>query len=205
MTKKENSTIICNENLSLDYFPQFFSKKKADSYFHTLSNRIAWQEETILIVGREVKVPRLMAWYGDEDAIYSYSGVKHEPKKWIEPLLEIKAYLQNCLGIQFNSVLANLYRNGQDSMGWHADNEPELGNQPVIASVSFGAERQFSLRHKKQKAVLKLPLGHGSVLLMSGETQHYWKHALPKSKLVNEPRINLTFRQIKFRGKRSSN
>jgi alkylated DNA repair dioxygenase AlkB len=196
MTKKENSKIICSENLSLDYFPQFFSKNTADSYFQTLSNRIVWQEEIISIMGRQVKVPRLMAWYGDEDTIYSYSGVKHEPKKWIEPLLEINAYLQNCLGIRFNSVLANLYRNGQDSMGWHADKEPELGKQPIIASVSFGAERQFSLRHKKQKAVLKLLLSHGSVLLMSGETQRYWKHALPKSKLINEPRINLTFRQI---------
>ncbi|KTC85407.1 MULTISPECIES: alpha-ketoglutarate-dependent dioxygenase AlkB family protein [Legionella] len=196
MTKKENSKIICSENLLLDYLPQFFSKNKADDYFHALFNAICWQEESIFIMGRQVKVPRLMAWYGDEDAIYSYSGVKHEPKKWIEPLLEINSYLQEYFGIRFNSVLANLYRNGQDSMGWHADKEPELGNQPIIASVSLGINRQFCLRHKKQKAVLKLSLNHGSVLLMSGETQHYWKHALPKSKLINQPRINLTFRQI---------
>lgn len=195
MAKKEN-LIICSENLSLDYFPFFFSKDKADYYFHTLLRSIDWQEETILILGKRITVPRLVSWYGDEKTIYHYSGVKHDPKKWTEVLLEIKTCLQMRLGVEFNSVLANLYRNGQDSMGWHADNEPELGEKPVIASVSFGVVRKFCLRHKKQKTAFTIPLRHGSVLLMHGETQHYWKHALPKMKRVDEPRINLTFRSV---------
>ncbi|CEG61373.1 alpha-ketoglutarate-dependent dioxygenase AlkB family protein [Legionella micdadei] len=195
MPKRER-LIVCSENLSLEYLPHFFSKNEADFYFQTLLQRISWQEETIAILGKRVSVPRLISWYGDEEAIYHYSGVRHEPQKWTDHLLEIKTVLQERLGIQFNSVLANLYRNGQDSMGWHADNEPELGENPAIASVSLGAVRQFCLRHKKQKTVLQISLGHGSVLVMQGETQHYWKHALPKMKGIDEPRINLTFRRI---------
>lgn len=174
----------------------FLSPVEADDYFQSMLNCIDWSEEVFTIYGRSVKAPRLMAWYGDSGASYRYSGVSHDPMPWIEPLITIKKKLFSSLGYSFNSVLANLYRNGQDSMGWHADNETELGKNPVIASLSFGQERRFCLRHNDSKEQLDLQLGHGSLLVMSGETQHYWKHALPKTKQQLGCRINLTFRMI---------
>jgi alkylated DNA repair dioxygenase AlkB len=141
-------------------------------------------------------VPRLSAWYGDAGAVYTYSGLRLEPLPWTPVLLEIKQATERLSGTRFNSVLLNLYRDGQDSMGWHSDDEPELGPEPVIASVSLGALRRFVFQHKKRRWRIALDLEPGSVLLMAGATQHHWRHALPKTRRPVAPRINLTFRTI---------
>lgn len=170
----------------------------ADVYFKELLETIQWEEEEITMFGKRMKVPRLIAWHGDADASYTYSGVKHDPHPWTPLLSEIRVRVENQSSCKYNSVLLNLYRDGSDSMGWHSDDEPELGENPVIASVSFGQERKFHFRHKQKKYdSVKLELGHGSLLVMKGETQHHWQHQVPKSKKILKPRINLTFRMVK--------
>ena len=149
-----------------------------------------------MVFGRPVKVPRLMCWYGDPDASYTYSGVKHDPLPWTETLNSVRRHVEQICRHPFNSVLANLYRDGRDSMGWHADNEKELGINPVIASFSLGDERLFRLSHNKTKEKLDIVLGHGDLLIMAGALQHHWRHSVPKTKQPKMRRINLTFRQI---------
>ncbi|PIQ22289.1 MAG: alpha-ketoglutarate-dependent dioxygenase AlkB [Cytophagales bacterium CG18_big_fil_WC_8_21_14_2_50_42_9] len=148
--------------------------------------------------GKQIWLPRLTAWYGDPGKTYQYSGIQNEPLPWIPALLEIKQAVETLAGVPFNSVLLNYYRHGQDSMGWHADDEPKLGTNPVIASVSFGQTRRFNFRHRTIKALPKksVLLTHGSLLLMQGSTQHFWQHQLPKTKAISAPRLNLTFRII---------
>jgi alkylated DNA repair dioxygenase AlkB len=138
----------------------------------------------------------LVAWYGDPQASYRYSGIAHTPLPWLPLLAELKIQIELQSKQSFNSVLCNLYRSGQDSMGWHADKEPELGNNPYIASLSFGAARLFKFRHLKTKDTVDVILENGSLLLMGGELQYHWRHSLPKTTKVSEPRINLTFRKI---------
>lgn len=179
------------------YCPHYFEKSASNNLFLQMKESIAWRSEEIKIFGRWVMQPRLTAWYGDGDKIYSYSGLQMKPLPWTDFLLEIKSKVELQCGLGFNSVLLNYYRNGTDSMGWHSDDEPELGKNPAIASVSFGAERMFCLRHKKEKLLqVKLMLAHGSLLIMSGETQHYWQHAIPKTAKPVGERINLTFRKL---------
>ena len=191
----------CGKNLApfdgeLYLIKQFYRLPESDQIFTTLETGIAWQEEIIFIFGKWVKVPRLMCWYGDADAYYQYSGVNHQPRPWTEQLQAIRVKLEQECRCDFNSVLANLYRDGKDSMGCHADDEKELGLNPVIASLSLGDERLFKLRHKKRKETLDIALGHGDLLVMAGTLQHYWVHSVPKTKKVKNPRINLTFRKI---------
>ncbi len=174
------------------YDPDFLAKPLADELFDGLRCEIEWQQRAIKIFGRSVPQPRLTAWYGDVD--YTYSGLTWDAKAWPENLRGLKAAVEAHSGEVFNSVLANLYRNGLDSVGWHSDDEAELGRNPVIASVSLGADRTFHMKHKRSEAEWKAVLGHGSLLLMKGRTQHFWKHTLPKDKRVQRPRINLTFR-----------
>ncbi len=174
----------------------FLGVKEADALFNLLRNSIAWQEELLLIYGREVKVPRLVAWYGDSGLPYTYSGVCHRALPWLPELMVLKQRIEACCGGAFNGVLANLYRDGQDSVGWHADDEKELGPNPCIASLSLGQVRRFKLRHVQTKEVVSLDLEHGSLLLMTGPLQHHWQHCVPKSKRAMAARINLTFRQI---------
>lgn len=174
----------------------FYSNNTADRYFQDLLHGLAWQTEQIQIFGRLLTVPRLMAWYGDSDAHYRYSGVDHAPLPWSGALLAIKADLESVCQHRFNSVLANLYRNGRDSMGCHADNEPELGPNPLIASLSFGDSRLFRLRHNRSKQRLDIELAHGDLLVMAGTLQHHWRHELPKTRQIKQARINLTFRRI---------
>ncbi len=182
----------------LQLFPQLFSQQESDHYLALLKNNIAWQSETIIMFGKEITVPRLVAWYGDVGTTYTYSNIEHTPLHWTDTLIDIKQRVEAVSGILFNSVLLNLYRDGNDSMGWHSDDEPALAKNPAIASVSFGARRTFQMRHKQDKTQkMAIPLGHGTGLLMAGETQHYWQHQIPKSKTVRGERINLTFRQIK--------
>jgi len=165
-----------------------------------LRHGIDWRDEEILLFGRRVAVPRRVAWYGDPGASYTYSGTPHHPEPWTPALTCTRDRVQELTGARFNAVLLNLYRDGRDGMGWHADDEPELGPNPVIASVSLGATRRFCLRHRRRRDLrIDLPLAHGSLLLMSGATQHHWVHALPKTTAPVGERINLTFRWVALR------
>ncbi len=179
------------------YWPAAFSPAETSRLFAGLRHEVAWQQEQVLIFGRWRQVPRLVAWYGDAGASYTYSGTSHEPLPWTEEVAMLRKRVEVLTGHVFNGVLLNLYRDGRDGMGWHADNEPELGSEPVVASISFGAPRRFTLKHKRRKTEkVELLLEDGSVLLMSGATQANWLHSVPKtSKQVGE-RINLSFRHI---------
>ncbi|NDK56448.1 alpha-ketoglutarate-dependent dioxygenase AlkB family protein [Pontibacter fetidus] len=178
------------------YAPAFFSPEASNLYFQQLLTQINWQQESIRMFGKELPMPRLTAWYGDKS--YTYSGLQNKPQPWLPILSELKQQLEEATGQTYNSVLLNLYQNGQHSMGWHSDDEPELGSEPTIASVSFGAPRRFGFRHRYNKELKNtyLTMQHGSVLLMQGPTQHFWHHAIPKTTKPTGSRINLTFRKI---------
>lgn len=175
-----------------------FEFRKSEGWLATLLSEISWQQDTLWIAGREVLVPRLQCWMGDLGSNYGYSGIRLEPEPWNDLVLEIKADVEERSGQAFNSVLLNLYRDGRDSVSWHADDERELGADPVIASVSLGETRRFDLKHKtdKSRERLRLDLPHGSLLIMGKGIQNNWLHQIPKSNYVSSPRINLTFRQI---------
>ncbi len=199
MTRRTSTTRIALPDGDALLVPRFLPESRADAYFERLLDVVDWEQHEIRIGGKNVASPRLSAWYGDPGASYSYSGLSLEPRPWLPVLRELKTQVEKASGRLFNSVLLNLYRDGDDSMGWHSDDEPELGERPVIASISLGATRQFRLRHKKRADLEAVVVGlpHGSLLIMKGETQHFWKHQLPKSKRVSEPRVNLTFRSIR--------
>ena len=174
--------------------PKFFEPKQTAQMFQQIMDETPWEARHIILFGKEVPQPRLACWYGD--LAYSYSGITLDPRPMTPTLLEIKQRCEQVASARFNSVLVNLYRDGQDSMGLHADDEPELGSEPVIASVSFGAERNFRLRHRETKELQQVFLASGSLLVMSGLSQACWMHDIPKTKKFVEPRINLTFRYI---------
>jgi alkylated DNA repair dioxygenase AlkB len=178
------------------YYPQFLLPSLADQLFARLRSELAWHQAEITLGGRKVLTPRLQAWYGDEDCQYQYSGLNMQPLAWHNALLDLKRQCELHCQHHFNAVLANLYRNGQDSMGWHSDNEPELGMYPLIASISLGEARMLHLRHRSEPLKYRLLLEHGSLLVMSQQTQQYWQHAIPKSRIEMGERINLTFRRI---------
>lgn len=180
-------------------YRDFFQKIESDHFFEELHNKISWQQNRIKMFGKEFDVPRLEAWYGDKGKSYAYSGILMNPLPWTPTLLLIKDKIEKVVKLEFNSVLVNLYRHGQDYVSWHSDDEPELGTNPVIASVSFGETRRFLLRHKYNKELEKVEviLDKGSLLIMKGSTQHFWKHQIPKTSKKISPRINLTFRIIK--------
>jgi alkylated DNA repair dioxygenase AlkB len=185
------------ENGALVYYPGFYPKQVADELYTTLIDETIWKQESIKIYGRSVLYPRLTAWYGDNLTAYQFSGTKFFPHPWTETLLKIKNDISRVEHAHLNSVLLNLYRNGNDSVSWHTDAELELGKDPVIVSVNFGADRRFMLRRIDNHAVkINILLEHGSLLVMGGELQHYWQHQIPKSTKVTSPRINLTFRHI---------
>lgn len=162
--------------------------------FARLLEETPWREESVVVYGKRHLQPRLTAWYGD--ASYTYSGLRLEPLPWTALLLELRAAVEAVCGQRFNSVLLNRYRNGRDSMGMHSDDEPELGSEPVIASLSYGATRTFILRHKRNKQTVRLALEEGTLLLMSGQLQRHWLHGINKSARPLGERINLTFRYI---------
>jgi alkylated DNA repair dioxygenase AlkB len=179
--------------------PHFLLPSAAADLFKELLATIPWRQEPIKLFGKEVMQPRLTAWHGDPTAHYRYSGLSLEPLPWTPALQHLRKEVSTATGADFNSVLLNLYRTGQDSMGWHADNEPELGPEPIIASVSLGATRRFRLRPGADTlphAPVGLDLPPGSLLLMRGPTQQRWQHALPKTSRPVEARMNLTFRRI---------
>ncbi|WNO08916.1 alpha-ketoglutarate-dependent dioxygenase AlkB family protein [Teredinibacter sp. KSP-S5-2] len=186
------------ENGSLTYFPEFIAPKEAKTLFQKLQEELNWQQDQIHVYGRSVMIPRLNAWYADESQNYGYSGTALTHNPWSPELLSIKKRVEDISHHQFNGMLANLYRDGQDSVSWHSDDEPELGPNPVIASVSLGESRRFSLKHRfnKQLKPVHLELESGSLLIMAGSTQHYWHHQVAKSRKPLGARINLTFRKI---------
>lgn len=180
------------------YFPNFFNEDESNFYFSQLLQNAKWQQDNITVFGKTYKQPRLTALYASNKNPYSYSDITMHPHVFIKELLEIKSKIETVIDKNFTTCLLNLYRNGQDSNGWHADNEKELGKNPVIASVSFGANRMFNLKHRYDKDLKhKLVLEHGSLLIMKGVTQHFWLHQIPKTKKKVEARINLTYRIIK--------
>ncbi|BAQ66506.1 alpha-ketoglutarate-dependent dioxygenase AlkB [Geminocystis sp. NIES-3709] len=185
-------------NSDIVYYPNLWSLKEANVLLQKLENNIQWQQDYITLFGKTHLQPRLTAWYGDRGKIYSYSGITMYPHDWIRPLLTIKETIEPIAKVNFNSVLLNFYRNGQDSMGWHSDNEKELGKKPIIASVSFGGERQFLLKPRDKNVTTRgeILLNHGSLLIMAGNTQKYWLHQIPKTTKFVSSRINLTFRVI---------
>lgn len=179
------------------YVPNFYTITKADIYLRTFIEGIVWKQESMNMYGKNIPFPRLTSWYGDNDKPYSFSGITLNPHPWTKELLEIKNDIEPLCHVFFNSVLLNRYRDENDSISWHTDEEKELGQNPVIASVNFGAERTFQLRHKITKERIDIVLQHGSLLIMLGELQHYWQHQVPKTKKIKTERINLTFREIK--------
>jgi alkylated DNA repair dioxygenase AlkB len=176
------------------FYPALFSPEESDQLFAALIENIQWKQEPVFIMGKEIMQPRLTAWYGDADKAYSYTGITMTPHAWTPELHLIKERIEKVAAHQFTSVLLNYYRDGKDSMGWHRDNEKELGKNPVIGSVSFGVSRHFHLKNKDLRT--KILLTHGSFLLMKGATQHHWYHSIPKEPKVTGGRINLTFRTI---------
>ncbi|XGV99494.1 MAG: alpha-ketoglutarate-dependent dioxygenase AlkB [Leptolyngbya sp. BL-A-14] len=179
------------------FYPSFLDRQASDRLLTTLTQTIDWRQDWLTIYGRSLPQPRLTAWVGDPGKAYTYSGITMQPTPWTPTLLDLKAKVDAVSGVVFNSVLLNLYRDGNDSMGWHSDDEPELGHNPVIASLSLGGTRRFLLRHRlKKEWTHQLELITGSCLLMKGTTQHYWQHQVPKTKRPVLPRINLTFRVI---------
>jgi alkylated DNA repair dioxygenase AlkB len=178
--------------------PGFYGRVEADRLFDALRSEVDWQAKTVRLFGKTHPLPRLTAWHGDAGAAYMYSGITHEPEPWTALLAEVRARVEAASGTKFNAVLLNRYRDGQDRMGWHADDEPELGPRPTIASLSLGVTRTFQMRHRTRKDVPRLDfeLGHGSLLIMRPPTQAWWLHKVPRRARVKDERINLTFRLI---------
>lgn len=189
-----NKFIVQRDDLDIEYCENFFPQDAADHWFQYLAEKIPWEQREIFIMGKKILQPRLICWYGD--VAYTYSRTTLPSRQWSSQLLEIKTIIEQYSQQKFNSCLLNFYRDGKDSMGYHSDDEKQLGQNPFIASLSFGGQRRFILKHKKNKSVEKeeIQLGHGSLLLMKSKTQHYWQHGIPKTQKKVSPRINLTFR-----------
>ena len=182
---------------SIIYYPNFFSTEESDILFNTLQKEIPWQQDDIKVYGKVYPQPRLTALFGNEGKSYSYSNITMHPHKWSPLLMSIKEKVEKATEAMYSTVLLNYYRDGKDSNGWHADNEKELGTNPIIASLSFGAARMFQLKHNHlDNQKINLTLENGSLLLMKGTTQHFWKHQIPKTTKPIGPRIILTFRII---------
>jgi alkylated DNA repair dioxygenase AlkB len=198
LTHPFNLVTLPLPDADIQLYESFWPPEASDRGFTQLLQETPWRQETAHLFQRSIPIPRLTAWYGDRGKTYAYSGIEMQPEPWTTTLLELKTAIETVVSASFNSVLLNLYRTGQDSVGWHSDDEPELGRNPIIASVSLGATRRFSLKHKRRKDLnpVHLDLSHGSLLLMQGPTQHNWVHQVPKTTKPIEPRINLTFRTI---------
>ena len=188
--------IINHQNLDIILDKFFLNQSDANNLYERCLNDISWQSSAIIMFGRKIDVPRLECWYGDYGCEYTYSGKSLKRFEFPNFLLDLRMLIEKKVNSNFNSVLANLYRDGQDSMGWHADDEKELGNEPVIASISLGENRPIIFQNKKTKEKVTFDQPHGSLLVMQGKTQDHWKHAINKSKKIDKPRINLTFRNI---------
>lgn len=185
------------KNGQVEYYGKVFSEEKAAEYYVKLLKEINWQNDVVKIFGKEIVTKRKVALYGDIGINYKYSGKIKTAEKWTNLLTEIKSLIEEISGETYNACLLNLYHNGSEAMSWHADNEKEILENSAIASISFGAERKFGFRHKTTQEEISLILENGSLLIMKGETQEFWKHKLFTNSKVKEARINLTFRKIK--------
>ena len=181
---------------TLNYYGSVFSSLDATNYFDALLNTIEWKNDEIILFGKKIITKRKVAWYGDSGIEYTYSNTTKKALSWTKELLEIKSLIEEQIGSTFNSCLLNLYHSGEEGMGWHSDDEKELEKNGTIASVSFGAERKFSFKHKKDQTTFSILLENGSLLVMKDEIQLFWQHKLAPTKMVKSARINLTFRSI---------
>ncbi len=194
---EKTEVAISLPDAEIHFYPQFFTKSESDLMFENLFSEIKWRSDKIKLYGKEIDLPRKTAWYGESGKSYKYSGIQMLPEPWTPTLLKIKSEIEKIANVRFNSVMMNLYRDGNDGISWHTDAETELGKNPTIGSVSFGESRRFMLRHRYNKELKsEIDLTHGSFLLMGGSTQHFWQHQIPKTSRKLEARINLTFRTI---------
>jgi len=190
-----------NENLLpkdgiVNYYGLIMPKQGANYFFKKLLENISWKNDEAIIMGKRIVTKRKVAWYGDKAFDYTYSKISRQALPWTETLLELKARVEQTANENFNSCLLNLYHSGDEGMAWHSDGEKDLKRNGAIGSLSLGAERKFSFKHKQNKETVSLILPNGSLLVMKGSTQSHWMHRLPPTKNINEPRINLTFRTI---------
>ena len=191
-------TIILHKDGLVNYYGKILAYQEANQYLDLLMQNILWKNDEVIIFGKHIVTKRKTAWYGDSDYLYAYSNITKQALPWTKELSDLKQMVEEFVGVKFNSCLLNLYHNGNEGMGWHSDDEKSLGKDNTIASLSFGAERRFLLKHKQTKQIISLVLEHGSLLIMKDATQRNWLHSLPKSKDIVQPRINLTFRTIVF-------
>jgi len=196
-----NQEIDISKNLlpyggTVNYYGKLFSNREADQYYQLLMDTIEWKNDEAFILGKHIITKRKVAWYGDESYAYTYSNASKFALPWTKELLELKKIAEEKTGTNFNSCLLNLYHNGDEGMAYHSDDEKALAKDSAIASLSFGAERRFLLKHKQTKETITTFLEHGSLLIMKGATQTNWLHRLPPTKKVNTPRVNLTFRTM---------
>ena len=178
------------------YYGKFLTFDEANGYFHSLLRSTPWKNDEVVVFGKHIVTKRKTAWYGDSNYVYIYSNTIKEALSWTRELINLKHFVENLSNTKFNSCLLNLYHDGNEGMGWHSDDEKSIEENSTIASVSFGAERKFSFKHKQNKKIISVLLEHGSLLLMKEVTQKNWLHSLPKSKKITLPRINLTFRRM---------
>lgn len=187
---------VLNRDGRVDYYGKITTNVEANLYFEILLQNIVWKNDEAIILGKHIITKRKTAWYGDSDYLYTYSNTTRRALPWTSELRDLKQLVEKLTETKFNSCLLNLYHDGNEGLAWHSDDEKVLRRNGTIASLSFGAERKFSLKHKKTKQTISIVLEHGSLLVMKDETQVYWLHSLPKTKKIVMPRINLTFRKI---------
>ena len=187
---------VLNRDGRVDYYGKITTNVEANLYFEILLQNIVWKNDEAIILGKHIITKRKTAWYGDSDYLYTYSNTTRRALPWTSELRDLKQLVEKLTETKFNSCLLNLYHDGNEGLAWHSDDEKVLRRNGTIASLSFGAERKFSLKHKKTKQTISIILEHGSLLVMKDETQIYWLHSLPKTKKIVMPRINLTFREI---------
>ena len=196
-TTDKHKNWLPNEG-TVNYYGKLLSKEQADFYLTKLLETIEWRNDEAIIFGKKIVTKRRVAWYGEKPYQYIYSNTTKSALPWTEELLVLKTLIEKETGESFNSCLLNLYHSGDEGMAWHSDAETDLKKNGAIGSLSFGAERKFAFKHKQSKEKVELILEHGSLLVMKGTTQTHWLHRLPPTKLITQPRINLTFRTIEY-------
>ena len=193
---QDRTNNLLHKDGTVDYFPNVLTHNEANRYFDLLLQKIVWENDEVIIFGKHIVTKGKVAWYGDSNYLYTYSNTTKQALAWIKELLELKQIVEKPTKIKFNSCLLNLYHNGNEGIWWHSDDEESLEPNSTIASLSLGAERKFSFKHKQTKQTISLVLEHGSLLIMKDDTQTNWLHSLPKIKKITRPRINLTFRRM---------
>ncbi len=189
---------LLHKDGTVNYYRNVLTHNEANRYYDLLLQNILWRNDEAVIFGKHIVARRKVAWYGDSDYLYTYSNTTKRALTWTKELSDLKQKVEDVTGTKFNSCLLNLYHNGDEGIAWHSDDEKPLGENSIIASLSFGAERKFSFKHKQTKQTISVVLEHGSLLIMKDATQTNWVHSLPKSKKITRPRINLTFRTIVY-------